>query len=328
MPRLIPAGFEGIATSHFNLGAANPIFPLAPTPSSSVNVPVVAQPQQYIATQASQVNEQYGSQPVLDQSQQVYQPQQYVAEPQRIQEYIAQPQQQYIQNDQPQQQHFQSDHPQPQLFQNGQPPQEHFQNDQVQQQIFQNDHPQPQLFQRGQPQQQQFQNEQNEQQFYQQQQAQPQYFHQEQPQQQHIQSEQSQQQYYRVDQPQQRFSHHDHHQNFIQPDPSRQQQLFQFPQQFDSPSPQLISERSADSQQAAQEPAQITSTGHQATPVAEPSFQVDNLLRPEQEQSSFQTQIFGRERFQSQKLFPNDAVVATSEFEDSLPQSLRNRFYK
>lgn len=306
LPRLIPAGFEGVAVSHFNLGAANPYQPIA-TSKSLLTAPVVAQPQQFVTNQPVYPPQQYIAQQTTYPTQHAYQAQQYVAETQQAAPEFGQyrnGEQQFIQNDPRQQQFIQNNEPQ-QLPS----PQQYIQAEQPQQQFLGNEQPQPQFLQAQQPQHQFIGNGQPQAQFLQAEQPQQQFLGNDQPQPQLLQAEQSQQQYVQQEQPQQ------------------QRQFFPYPQQYVGPSSQLISEQPVDSQQAAQEPQQISA---RSQPVDEPSFQVDNLLRQEEPGSvtAFQTQVFGRERFQSQQLLRNPAVVATSDFEETLPETLRNRFYK
>ncbi|ODM97668.1 hypothetical protein Ocin01_09020 [Orchesella cincta] len=164
----------------------------------------------------------------------------------------------------------------------------------------------------------------------QQQQQQQQYFQQQYAQQQEQQyvpqPEQQPQQY--VAQPQQYIpqEHHQQQHQILQSEQS-QQELVRFgqPQQYQ----QIISDQ-ADGRQIPQESAQISERIQSPNSASQQSFQDDNLLRPEQEQSvtAYQTQIFGAERFQSQKLIPNSAVIETTEYEQTLPDTLRNQFYK
>lgn len=253
LPRLIPAGLEGIAVSHFNLGAATPYQPFRQSKEFvTVPAPVVTQlPQAYVSAQPVQQTEQFISQP--DQSQHVYVTQQ--------------PQQQYF---------TQHHHHQPQQF------------------LREVQYQRPQQFAtEGQHNPQQFPTE--VQQF---------------PQQ-YVAETQQPQQY--IADPQQHVQYQESPQQYILP-----------------PSQHLISEQPVDSQYAAQEATQITARRQPPTPLAHQSFQNDNLLRQEHDNSvsSYQTQVFGAERFHSQKLLPNAAVLASTDFEDTLPDPLKNRFYK
>ncbi|CAL8074954.1 unnamed protein product [Orchesella dallaii] len=250
LPRLIPAGFEGVAISHFNLGAASPIQPYSLSKHLQ-NIPA-AQPQQYVATHNVQSPQHYVAQP-----QQLYLTQQpatqYVTEQQQFVPQPEQQSQQYV--------------PQP---------------EQQAQQYY----PQP---------------EQQPQQYVAHPQQQPQQFLSQEQQNQILQSEQSQQDIVRFGQP----------------------------QRYAGPPSQFNPEQS-DGRQIPQESAQISERIQSPNPAAQPSFQNDNLLRAEPEQSvtAYQTQIFGAERFQSHKLVPNSAVIETTEFEQTLPETLRNQFYK
>jgi hypothetical protein len=113
-----------------------------------------------------------------------------------------------------------------------------------------------------------------------------------------------------------------------QPQQSQTHQIFyEQGQVYETPQP-FFQQRSTIQQQQQRLLPQRQQQQQQA-PVAQETFQIDNFLTPgDDTPTSYQNTQFGHQQFLSHKFVRNPTVEQATAFDETLPEDLRNPFYR